>query len=243
MEMISTKTGSERSRFFEKKETKRPCWNCQSDKVAQYNCVSCTAIQQFLRDTDYFSSFNIGYKLNIDLNQLEEVYFDLSRRFHPDYHQKGLKKEQEISLENTALLNKAYQTLKDPMERTAYLITLVEGNQILPTKAPEDLFEEIFEIQEMREEIQALDPSDTAGQLVRMNTLNTAAEKMRRYEEGEKKKLHELFIKWDQLEDEREGPQFTQAQRLCLVEMKQILSHAAYLDRVLQDIETTTLET
>ncbi len=84
MEIISIKTGSERSRFFEKEETKRPCWNCQSDKVAQYNCVSCTAIQQFLRDTNYFSSFNIGYRLNIDLNQLEEVYFELSRRFHPD---------------------------------------------------------------------------------------------------------------------------------------------------------------
>ncbi len=238
METVSKKNGSERGPFFEKIPAERPCWSCQSEKVDLYNCVSCKTIQEFLSDTDYFASLNQGYTLNINLDQLEKQYYELSRRFHPDFFQQRPKAEQEISLENTALLNKAYQTLKDPLKRAAYLIQLVEGENQMKTQAPASLFEDIFEVQEAVEEMQALDPSDQVGRRKREDTLKSALEKMQRYQKDEQDKLLALFTKWDQLEVGRKSQAFSAAQKNCLMEMKQILSHTGYLERVIQDIKT-----
>ncbi len=149
MAAIAKNSGPERGRsFYDLNVVKRPCWSCSSEVVDPYSCPRCEVIQEFLRETDYFSCFELGYQLNIDLSILEKQYYTLSRKFHPDYYQQKSPEEQDISLENTALLNKAYRTLKDPQERASYLIRLIEGDQPLETKAPSGLFEEIFEIQE-----------------------------------------------------------------------------------------------
>lgn len=233
---MSEKTGSDRGPFFEKTGASRPCWSCQSDQVADFNCMSCERIQDFLRDRDYFASFNLGYKLNIDLARLEKQYYELSRRFHPDYFQQRTKEEQEISLENTALLNKAYQCLKDPEKRAAYLIRLIEGDAPEKTRAPAELFEDIFEIQEALEERRGIDPSDTARYAALKQTLQAALEKMQSYREEEQARLSTAFLEWDQLESKRRGFGFSPAQKSCLAQMKQTLAHTGYLDRVIQDI-------
>ncbi len=239
METVSEKTGSVRGPFFEKKGVDRPCWSCKSEQVDLFNCISCKTIQEFLSDTNYFASLNQGYTLNIDLEQLEKQYYDLSRRFHPDYFQQRSKEEQEISLENTALLNKAYQTLKDPQKRASYLVRLVEGNdEPLKTQAPASLFEDIFEIQEAVEEMRFLDPSDESGRNNLKETLKIALEKMQQYQKDEREKLYGHFNEWDQLESGRQSQDFTDPQKSCLTQMKQILSHSGYLDRVIQDIKT-----
>ncbi len=237
MNILSEDTGSERGHFFEMAGESRPCWSCQSDQVTFFNCSSCTAIQQFLHDTDYFTSFNMGYKLNIDLDLLEKQYYELSRRFHPDYFQQKPKEEQEISLGNTAFLNKGYQTLKNPQKRAAYLVSLVEGDDHLPTEAPAELFEDIFEIQETLEEIRALDQSDEAEFKKLKTVLDVSLEKMREFELDEKEKLHSLFVKWDCIEADRKGGSFTDEQKGYLPQMKQILSHTAYLDRIINDMK------
>ena len=236
MEILSQKTGSERGPFFEKPGAAPPCWNCASNNVKMYNCVSCTSIQQFLHDTDYFTIFNIGYTLHIDPENLEKKYYELSRRFHPDYYQNRSKAEQEISLENTAFLNKAYQTLSDPFKRCAYLVQLIEGDKNLPTEVPAALFEEIFEIQETLETLRDTDESDEAARSALKTVLQNASEHMLQFESEEKAQLDHLFTKWDALETGRKERDFTDAQKKLLVQMKQILSHAGYIDRILQDI-------
>ncbi|VAX28774.1 hypothetical protein MNBD_NITROSPIRAE01-632 [hydrothermal vent metagenome] len=221
-----------------KSESIRPCWNCQSDNIAFYNCGSCTSIQQFLHDTDYFTLFNIGYKLSVDPDVLEKQYYELSRRFHPDYYQQRSKAEQDISLENTALLNTAYQTLQDPLKKTTYLLRLIEGDEALPTQAPAELFEEIFEIQENLETLRDLVPSDTDSRTKLAKTLCSAAKEMTQFQAEENAQLKALFLKWDALETQRRDNGFSAAQKELLTKMKQILSHAGYLERILQDIKT-----
>jgi len=238
MEILSQTSDAEKGPFFEKPGTSRPCWNCESDDIQMYNCASCTSIQQFLHDTDYFTIFNIGYVLTIDPDRLEKQYYELSRRFHPDYYQNREKTEQNISLENTAFLNKAFQTLKDPFERSAYLIRLIEGENKLPTEAPAELFEEIFEIQETLEALRDADPSDEETRVELKAVLKSAAENMLQFETDEKEKLYTLFTKWDRYEAERTGRDFTDDQKQLLAQMKQILSHTGYLDRILQDIKS-----
>ena len=69
--------------------------------------------------------------------------------------------EQDWSLAQASLLNDAYRTLKNPLERTKYLLTL-EGVQLEdarasgnlnPSKVPPDLLEEVFELNMQLEEL------------------------------------------------------------------------------------------
>ena len=48
-----------------------------------------------------------------------------------------------MSLENSALINKAYRTLRDPLARAEYLVQLEAGaGSATETEAPQALFEE-----------------------------------------------------------------------------------------------------
>ena len=75
---------------------------------------------------------------------------------HPDRFARAREQEKEWSLADTALLNDAYRTLKDPLRRTEYLLKL-EGAEIgeehagkdrkaNPSRVPADLLEEVFEL-------------------------------------------------------------------------------------------------
>ena len=76
-------------------------------------------------------------------------------------HARASQQEQEWSLSQASLLNDAYRTLKNPLERTKYLLKL-EGVQFEdergpantnPSKVPADLLEEVFELNMQLEEL------------------------------------------------------------------------------------------
>ena len=77
---------------------------------------------------DYFSFFGLARKLNMT-SGLEKEFYELSRKLHPDLNARADKHEQEWSLEQSSLLNDAYRTLKDPINRTEYLLRL-EGVEL-----------------------------------------------------------------------------------------------------------------
>src|SRR5262245_50195470 len=100
-------------------------------------------IEPFPPGTDYFSALGLPRALRIDRTDLERRYHDLSRRFHPDFFQTASPRERRVSLENSALLNQAYRTLRDPISRTEYLVRLEGGEAEIKAEAPQALFEEI----------------------------------------------------------------------------------------------------
>jgi molecular chaperone HscB len=99
--------------------------------------------------------FGLKPLLNIDLSALETEFHRLSRQVHPDRFARASEQEKEWSLADTALLNDAYRTLKEPLRRTGYLLKL-EGAEIgeefagkdkaNPSRVPADLLEEVFEL-------------------------------------------------------------------------------------------------
>jgi molecular chaperone HscB len=110
----------------------------------------------------YFEFFSLPRKLHIDVPALEKQFYALSRKLHPDRFAGKSLAEQEAALAQSSLLNDAYRTLKDPIARTQYLLTL-EGVQLeeqskAATDAarisgerkkqivPEELLEEVFEL-------------------------------------------------------------------------------------------------
>ena len=102
--------------------------------------------------------FGLPPKLDLDVQALEKQFYRYSRKLHPDVHARTSQQEQEWSLAQASLLNDAYRTLKNPLERTKYLLKL-EGVQFEedrganPSKVPADLLEEVFELNMQLEEL------------------------------------------------------------------------------------------
>lgn len=137
---------------------------------AAHFCQSCGKVQPPM-PSNYFAFFGLDRKLNLDIARLEKEFYQLSRNLHPDLHARMSPEEQAWSLEQSSLLNDAYRTLKDPIRRTQYLLSL-EGveleeqsknateqaratGQAKKQIVPPDLLEEVFELNMQLEAMRA----------------------------------------------------------------------------------------
>ena len=75
---------------------------------------------------NYFDIFGIPIQLKVDKNELPKKYFELSRKFHPDFYANTTPSEQNRALEITANLNKAFKTFQNPDETIKYVLQLKE---------------------------------------------------------------------------------------------------------------------
>jgi molecular chaperone HscB len=134
------------------------CWSCGHEVAdGQPFCASCGKVQPPQR-ADYFAMFGLPPKLDLDTQALEKQFYRYSRKLHPDVHARSPQLEQEWSLAQASLLNDAYRTLKNPLERTKYLLKLEgvefeEARGLNPSKVPADLLEEVFELNMQLEEL------------------------------------------------------------------------------------------
>ena len=119
---------------------------------------------------DYFEFFSLPRKLVVDVPALEKQFYVLSRKLHPDRFAARPVAEQEAALAESSLLNDAYRTLKEPVARTQYLLTLegveleeqsraatdaarasgTQKKQIVPPELLEEVFELNMQLAEMR---------------------------------------------------------------------------------------------
>lgn len=103
---------------------------------------------------DFFEFLELPRNLAIDSKDLEKRFYALSRKFHPDVHARKSQQERERAEVSAAVLNDAYRTLRDPIQRAQYLLK-IEGFDIgeQGTKdVPPELLEEVFELNEAIEE-------------------------------------------------------------------------------------------
>src|SRR2546426_10432302 len=70
---------------------------------------------------DHFEVFGLPRRLAVDTAELQRKFYELSRRYHPDFHQAAPPEEQVRALEASAGLNAAYRTLREPITRIEYL--------------------------------------------------------------------------------------------------------------------------
>ncbi|MBA5875917.1 MAG: Fe-S protein assembly co-chaperone HscB [Nitrospira sp. CR1.2] len=216
------------------------CWHCQSEMAGEYFCDRCVKVQPVSKDLDYFSCFGLPRRLGIDTNVLEAKFYELSRAFHPDFYQNKSDAEQTISLGNSAMLNTAYRTLRDPIQRAEYLLDLEAGAvKDIRTTPPADLFEEILELQDTLNEFRASDrTSDDASALrSKLHVDRTALEQRQREMETQ---LLQLFGRWDALQDRGEATDQSRAERNRLLkDMRSILSNRTYVKNIVNDLVET----
>jgi len=212
------------------------CWSCSiGHNDSTLFCPHCSKIQP-PPGGDYFSVFGLEPRLNLDLSELEHEFHRLSRKLHPDRFARALENEKQWSLADTALLNDAYRTLKDPLRRTEYLLKL-EGAEIGeefsgkdrkdPSRVPADLLEEVFELNMQLEEMRAarkIGETDAALEA----SLAQAKEKFHVLLEAVDEDLRAEWDAWD----EGSNAERAAAQR----KMVALLDRRRYLSNLVRDV-------
>ncbi len=180
------------------------------------------------RDQDYFAVFELPRKLAVDADALQRRFYELSRRHHPDFHQGASAEAQGEALAISALVNRAYRALRDPLARVEYLVALEGGGR--PGEAgaekprpPMDLLEEMMEVQEGLVEARAagLGPDERA------RLTESRRQLVERYQ-AEEAAIVGRFGDWDRAAEGERGA--------LVAWFKERLAARAYLRTVIDDI-------
>lgn len=82
---------------------------------------------------NYFEFFGLSESYTIDKKKLRKLYYEKSRKYHPDFFTLEAEKEQEKILDLSTLNNEAYKTLNSDDSRLKHLLqikgTIVEGEK------------------------------------------------------------------------------------------------------------------
>ncbi len=73
---------------------------------------------------NYFQLFDIEISFDVDFNQLSQTYQTLQKAVHPDRFAHASSQAQLLAVHKSAEINDAYQTLKQPLKRAEYILTL-----------------------------------------------------------------------------------------------------------------------
>jgi molecular chaperone HscB len=219
------------------------CWHCQSEVTGEYLCGQCVKVQPLSKGLDYFACFKLPRLLNIDEQELERIYYDLSRTFHPDFYSTKDESEKTISLGNSAFLNSAYRTLKDPIQRVEYLIRLEAGAvKDIRSNPPADLFEEILELQEGMETFRGLQSDKDS---MERNELRQKLQREREHLEDRQVEMETAlrgkYQEWDQLQTANPDPSEAREQKNTMLRsMQEVLSNRTYICNMVNDLLETT---
>ena len=192
-------------------------------------CPACGALQPLPPDIDYFTVFGLARDPMLDEQALANTYYDLSRQLHPDLHQTGAAEEQEASLQNTAVLNRAYRTLRNPVQRGQYWLEL-NGEQLgkKNNKVPPDLALLVFEVQEKLAAVREASTTGIDDALAGLKAeLTQVRDDLDERMQGLQQKLAANFSKWEQADNSSE----------LLSDLKRVLSDMAYLRTLTRDVE------
>jgi molecular chaperone HscB len=218
------------------------CWSCGQEVAdGQPFCASCGKVQP-PQQAGYFGMFGLPPKLDLDVQALEKQFYRYSRKLHPDVYARATQQEQEWSLSQASLLNDAYRTLKNPLERTKYLLKL-EGVQfeedrgagnLNPSKVPADLLEEVFELNMQLEELrqnQKLGEDDPQLRRDLEAAKNQFAAQLSALDE----QVRSWWSAWDAAWEQNDEAQKTAAKEA----MTSLLQRRSYLQNLVRDVEQT----
>lgn len=73
---------------------------------------------------NYFELFGLPVRFSLDTTTLAQSYRNLQKAIHPDRFAHQGEQAQRIALQKTAQVNDAYQSLKAPLPRAEYMLSL-----------------------------------------------------------------------------------------------------------------------
>jgi molecular chaperone HscB len=98
---------------------------------------------------DYFELFGLPVAYPVDAEQLSERYRALQKALHPDRFAAAGDRERRLSMQASTRVNEAYRTLRDPLARARYLLSLHSGSEVGDPTPHDPVF--LMEQMELRE--------------------------------------------------------------------------------------------
>ncbi|CAL9708125.1 unnamed protein product [Knipowitschia caucasica] len=144
------------------------CWNCKQplDLTPAFFCKSCEVIQPPHEGISYFNILECDCTFTLDTHRLQKKYLQLQRLLHPDNFSQKSEIEQGYSESQSALVNKAYETLLKPLSRGLYMLEL-QGLNIgegTDSAVNSELLMELMEINEALDAVQTPQEANEIGQ-------------------------------------------------------------------------------
>jgi len=227
-------------------EGEAECWSCSSPlALSEHFCSTCGKVQP-VRPMTHFEFFGLRKKLNINEQQLQKDFYALSRKLHPDVYARATANEQEWSLQKTSQLNDGNRTLKDPIARTQYLLSLEgiqleeqsksatdaarqsgeEKKQVVPPELLEEVFELNMQLQELK--VGERDPGTIAQ-------LESAKKNFEQKLNDSNFELRKYWDAWDNAKD-------SEAEKKAMDQMVALLNRRSYIRNLVRDVNAALSE-
>lgn len=104
---------------------------------------------------NHFELFGLPVGYIVDANALSERYRELQRIVHPDRFANASDQERRLSVQGAALINEAYEILKDPLARGSYLLALHGIEMDARNESTQDMAF-LMQQMELREELEGV---------------------------------------------------------------------------------------
>jgi molecular chaperone HscB len=172
----------------------------------------------------HYDLLGLPVRFAVDLAEVERNYLARSRDVHPDYHQLGPLAEQRASMEQSAVLNEAYATLRQPFRRAEYLLGIEGGPSASEYKEMAPAF--LDEMLDLRMEIEELREGGPADSLARLEMEH----QLTRRSDALVQALTAAFARLEAL------PADNPNRRGVLLQIRQVLNAARFIQGLLRDL-------
>lgn len=165
----------------------KSCAKCgQTQPLESLACPACSVLQPLPSDIDFFKAMDLDIVntprngWDIDVQALKRAWRLKMAVTHPDRMGGRSEKEQQIGAQQSALINRAYETLLNPLPRAHYLLQRLGVADVSESDSLEDP-ELLMEVMELREQLEESKSEDQAAAVRAANaellqrTLNTLA--------------------------------------------------------------------
>jgi molecular chaperone HscB len=164
---------------------------------------------------NHFDLFGLPLSFEVNQEELSLRYRDLQRASHPDRFANASAQEKLLSVQQAALINEAFQTLKSPLPRARYLLQLhgIELNDNDTAMAPAFLMEQM----ELREALGEVRSNDEP-----FDELNRLRDRIEGNERELVESLQQLFAVGDDLKQGKDLVQRMQFMQRLLSEVDEL---------------------
>jgi len=118
---------------------------------------------------NYFELFEIPVQFNPEPTIIRKKFYELSRKFHPDFYSQSSTNEQQEALQTSSMINRAYKTFQDKDATIRYVLALY--NLIEEEEKYELDKGFLMQVLELNELLMEVDPGDaSANRQIKLKT-------------------------------------------------------------------------
>ena len=118
---------------------------------------------------NYFELYEMPVNLQVDKKYVQDKYFELQKKYHPDFFSNESEEEQADVLDKSSMINKAYKTFQNGDDTIKYVLQLKE---LLEEEEKYQLPPEfLIEMMELNEALMEVDDSSLEETETKINQL------------------------------------------------------------------------